>query len=214
MTIDEYRFKGQREKLIKLLIEKGISDKRVLDAMLEVPRHKFFEKGLIDYAYYDKPFPIPGGQTISQPYTVAFQTQLLDVQKGHKVLEIGTGSGYQTAILVKMGAIVYTIERQKELFSYAQNRLMENGIFAMVFYGDGYKGKPEYAPYDRILITCGAPYLPEALKNQLAIGGIIVVPMDSGNAQIMKRFIRIDKDTFVEEDHGRFSFVPMIGGIE
>ncbi len=214
MTLDEYRFKGLRDKLVQLLVQKGITDNNVLTAIGEVPRHKFVESGLEEYAYLDKPLPIPAGQTISQPYTVAFQTQLLEVKRGEKILEIGTGSGYQAAILAHMGAIVYSLERQKELYIFSQIRLSDLGYNVKVFYGDGYQGKPSYAPFNKIIITCGAPYLPEDLKNQVAIGGYIVVPMDDGNSQVMKRFIRVSENRFDEEDHGRFSFVPMVKGLE
>lgn len=214
MTRDDFRFKGQRLQLVRSLQQKGIVDKKVLEALLEVPRHAFFDAALIDYAYVDKAYPIAAGQTISQPYTVAFQSQLLEIEKGDKVLEIGTGSGYQAAILAKMGARVYSIERQRDLFKKSEMMFLQLGYNVKTFYGDGYLGKPTYGPFKKIIVTCGAPFLPEALKQQVEIGGFIVIPVDNGKSQIMKRFIRISEEEYKEEDHGLFSFVPMIDGIE
>ena len=207
---DDFKHKGMRRQLIDSLREKGITDQKVLDAMMNVPRHAFLESAFLPFAYDDKPFPIGSGQTISQPYTVAFQTQLLDLKRGQKVLEIGTGSGYQAAVLCELGAKVFTIERHKPLFRKSQRILEELGYRARVFYGDGYKGKPAFGPYDRILITCGAPEIPSALLEQLAPGGILVVPLGSGGLQEM---IRIEKDQEGElhtTKHGKFRFVPMI----
>lgn len=214
MIPDDFKYKGLRQQLVQSLERKGITDKNVLQAILMVPRHQFFDVGLLDYAYVDKAYPISAGQTISQPFTVAFQTQLLEVQKGEKVLEIGTGSGYQAAVLAQMGAKVYSIERQRELFKAAQLTFAKMGYNIKTFYGDGYAGKSTYGPFNKILVTCGAPFVPEALKNQVSIGGYIVIPVDNGQAQTMIRLVRISENEFSEEDHGLFSFVPMLGGTE
>ena len=214
MIPDDFKYKGLRSQLIQSLSNKGITDKRVLDAMMTVPRHQFFDIGLLDYAYVDKAYPIAAGQTISQPYTVAFQTQLLEVKPREKVLEIGTGSGYQAAILAQMGAKVFTIERQKELFKSSQRLFLQLGFNIRGFFGDGYAGKPTYGPFDKILVTCGAPFVPEALKEQLAIGGYIVIPVDKGSAQTMQRVTKLSETEFKTEDFGLFSFVPMVSGTE
>lgn len=214
MIPDDFKYKGLRQQLVQLLQRKGINDTNVLQAMLAVPRHQFFDIGLLDYAYIDKAYPIAAGQTISQPFTVAFQTQLLEIKKGDKVLEIGTGSGYQAAVLAQMGAKVFTIERQRELFKSAQLMFTKLGYNIKTFYGDGYVGKPTYGPYQKILVTCGAPFIPEALKSQVSIGGYIVIPVDNGQAQTMIRLVRASETEFREEDHGLFAFVPMLGGTE
>ncbi|HPW65843.1 MAG TPA: protein-L-isoaspartate(D-aspartate) O-methyltransferase [Salinivirgaceae bacterium] len=214
MIPDDFKYKGLRSQLVQSLSNKGITDKRVLDAMMTVPRHQFFDIGLLDYAYVDKAYPIAAGQTISQPYTVAFQTQLLEVKPREKVLEIGTGSGYQAAILAQMGAKVFTIERQKELFKSSQRLFSQLGLTIRGFFGDGYAGKPTYGPFDKILVTCGAPFVPEALKEQLATGGYIVIPVDKGSVQTMQRVIKLSETEFKTEDFGLFSFVPMVSGTE
>ena len=214
MIPDDFKYKGLRSQLVQSLSNKGITDKRVLDAMMTVPRHQFFDIGLLDYAYVDKAYPIAAGQTISQPYTVAFQTQLLEVKPREKVLEIGTGSGYQAAILAQMGAKVFTIERQKELFKSSQRLFSQLGLSIRGFFGDGYAGKPTYGPFDKILVTCGAPFVPEALKEQLAIGGYIVIPVDKGSVQTMQRVTKLSETEFKTEDFGLFSFVPMVSGTE
>jgi len=210
---DTYRHKGLRKKLIKQIRKKGIHDERVLAAMNALPRHFFLEKAFDDWAYEDKPFPIGNDQTISQPYTVAFQTSLLEVQKREKVLEIGTGSGYQAAILALLGARVYTIERQEQLYLNAKN-LLEKIQMGNIrcFLRDGYKGLPEFAPFDKILVTAGADQVPEALTSQLKIGGMLVIPV-GGDLQKMIRIIRIGEHKFKRENHGNFRFVPFLPGI-
>ena len=189
---DTAKHQGLRNQLVSILEQKGITDKNVLDAVKKVPRHLFLNSSFEDYAYQDKPFPIGAGQTISQPYTVAFQSQLLEVKKDHKILEIGTGSGYQTAILCAMGAKVYSIERQNELFKTTSLLLPKLGIRPKhLSFGDGYKGLPNYAPYDGIIVTAGAPFIPKPLMAQLKIGGRLVIPVDNGQGvQTMKLLIR------------------------
>ena len=209
---DTYKHKGQRKKLIEELKRKGIIDERVLAAILKIPRHFFLDIGFDKLAYQNKAFPIAAGQTISQPYTVAFQSQVLDISKGDKVLEIGTGSGYQTAVLLELGAKVFTIERQKELFQTARVLLTSLGYEAQFFYGDGYKGKATYGPFDKIIVTAGAPYIPDALKQQLKIGGIMVIPVGDSNEQIMYSLVRISKTEFKEVELGNFMFVPLLEG--
>ncbi len=202
--------KGERMKLVKELEKKGISDPDVLKAIAKVPRHLFFGNSIASHAYEDKAFPIASGQTISQPYTVAYQTELLDVKPGMKVLEIGTGSGYQAAVLMELGAKVYTIERIKELFNDAKHRFQEIGYHPKYqAYGDGYKGLPMYAPFDRIIVTAAAPYIPEALIEQLKPGGKLVIPVGKGK-QRMKLIIKDKEGKIHETDHGLFRFVPML----
>jgi len=209
--IDSYKHKGLRKQLVDSLRYKGIIDERVLKAMEEVPRHFFFDSSFLKYAYDDKPFPIGAGQTISQPYTVAFQTELLDVKKGDKILEIGTGSGYQACILAKLGAKVYTVERIKSLYIKSKNLLSEMGYLSIkVFYGDGYKGLSAFKPFDKILITAAAPFIPEMLIGHLKTGGILVLPLGGGDVQIMTRVIKISEKEHKTEDHGLFRFVPLL----
>ncbi len=209
--IDSFKHQGLRKQLIDLLRRKGIRDERVLQAMEAVPRHFFFDSSFHSFAYDDKPFPIGAGQTISQPYTVAFQTELLDVQKGEKILEIGTGSGYQAYILAKMGGRVYSIERIKSLYLKAKTFLPSIGCTNVkVFYGDGYKGLTSYAPFNKILITAAAPYIPDALINQLTLGGILVVPLGNSDVQIMTRAVKTAEGKYRTEDHGYFRFVPLL----
>jgi protein-L-isoaspartate(D-aspartate) O-methyltransferase len=209
---DTLKHKGMRKKLIDVLRAKGIEDERVLEAMMQIPRHLFFfDTAFLHLAYEDKAFPIGSGQTISQPYTVAFQTSLLMTKKREKILEIGTGSGYQTAVLSTLGVKVFTIERQQVLHDKSKVLLEEMGYKARCFYGDGYAGRPAFAPFDKILVTCGAPYVPDALKEQLKVGGRIVIPVGEANAS--QRMITIDKvsdTTFKEQEHGDFRFVPML----
>lgn len=212
--IDTYRHKGLRKKLVETVREKGIKDQRVLDALGKIPRHLFMDSGFVEFAYRDQAFPIGSGQTISQPYTVAFQTELLKIQKHEKVLEIGTGSGYQCAILLEMGVKVYTIERQRELYLKSRTLLSNLGYKPYFFYGDGYLGLPRFAPFDKILVTAGAPLVPEGLLNQLKIGGRMVVPVGGGGGQVMMAVDRISEDEFKESQHGYFAFVPMIKGRE
>ena len=214
-TDDSYRHKGLRKKLVQLIHSKGITDDRVLDAILEVPRHYFLDSAFDEKAYEDKAFPIGEGQTISQPYTVAYQSQLLEINPFMKVLEIGTGSAYQAVVLAEMGVQVYTIERQKKLFD--SNKLFEflkkyNSI--KFFYGDGYQGLPTYAPFDRVIITAAAPEVPKKLIEQLKPGGMMVIPLGAGDLQQMMRITKLENGALKEEVFDHFSFVPMLGGKE
>jgi len=209
--VDTFRHKGLRKKLVESIKKKGISSKSVLDAMEALPRHFFFDSGFLEFAYEDKAFPIGEGQTISQPYTVAYQTELLDVKRGQKVLEVGTGSGYQAAILFQMGAKVYSIERQRVLFQKAKEMLPKIGCMVKVHFGDGYNGLPAFAPFDRILVTAGAPFIPEKLVEQLKPGGRMVIPVDERDYQVMT-LITKDADNAIEiSRHGTFKFVPLLG---
>lgn len=209
---DTFEAKGKRKKLVAELKRKGIVDEDVLKAIDTVPRHLFMDPAFLVHAYVDKAFPISSGQTISQPYTVAVQTSLLKVKKRDKILEVGTGSGYQAAVLAAMGAKVYTIERFRDLFLKAQRTLAELGYAADFFYGDGYEGKPLYGPYDGIVITAAAPAIPEKLLYQLRTGGRLVVPLGSGDSQVMTVAERTGPDTFEYSQHGNFVFVPMLKG--
>ena len=209
---DSFRHKGLRKKLIDSIRSKGILNEDVLRAMDRVPRHLFMDSSFVNFSYTDKAFPIAAGQTISQPYTVAFQTELLEVKKHLKVLEVGTGSGYQTAVLLELGARVYTIERQRQLFLEAQKTLGPLNYKPIFFYGDGYEGLPAYQPYDRILITAAASEIPQQLLNQLAVGGILVVPEGDRFGQKMIRVVRETEDDFQRSEHGHFSFVPLLRG--
>lgn len=209
---DSFRHKGLRKKLIELLRSKGISDERILKAMDNVPRHIFMDSSFISFSYSDQAFPIGAGQTISQPYTVAFQTSLLEISPMDKVLEVGTGSGYQTAVLLEMGAKVYTIERQRELFLKAQSALKLMGYKPYVFYGDGYEGIPAYQPFDKILVTAAAPEVPEKLLDQLKIGGRLVIPVGGTEGQSMVKIVRESEKKFVRSEHGAFAFVPLLKG--
>jgi protein-L-isoaspartate(D-aspartate) O-methyltransferase len=211
---DTYRHKGLRRKLVETVRSKGISDERVLNALHTVPRHLFMDSSFIKFSYQDQAFPIGAGQTISQPYTVAFQTQLLDVKLNDKILEIGTGSGYQTAILLELGARVYTIERQKELYIKAQELLGKLGYKPHFFFGDGMEGKPAYGPYDKILITAAADEVPEKLLQQVKIGGIIVVPVGGRFSQSMMKIVRTSDKEYNKTSHGAFVFVPLLKGTE
>ncbi|WP_010249991.1 protein-L-isoaspartate(D-aspartate) O-methyltransferase [Myroides injenensis] len=207
---DSAKHQGLRNQLVEVLKQKGIEDRSVLQAVRSVPRHLFLDSSFEDFAYQDKAFPIGAGQTISQPYTVAFQSQLLKVEKDDKILEIGTGSGYQTAVLVAMGARVYSIERQNELYRKTSNLLPKLGIRAkLLTFGDGYKGLPNYAPFDSIIVTAGAPYIPQALLGQVKVGGRIIIPLGEEN-QIMTELIRINETQFEKFEHGDFKFVPML----
>ena len=210
MAPDTYKTRGLRNKLVKLLENKGITDLRVLQAIGKVPRHVFFENALLDHAYQDKAFPIGEGQTISQPYTVAFQTEKLEIKPKDKVLEIGTGSGYQASILIELGALVYTIEYNKVLFEKTKNFLPELGYKPFFFQGDGSKGLPSKAPFDKIIVTAGAPVLPEALTDQLAEGGILIIPIGDRERQMMVR-IRKQNGKLIREDFDYFAFVPLLG---
>ena len=210
---EDLRYLGLRKRLVDGLKVKGIRDDNVLNAIGKVPRHLFMESTFINFAYKDQAFPIGAGQTISQPFTVAFQTQCLHIQKNDKVLEVGTGSGYQAAVLLEMGAKVFTIERQKELYTKVQSFLPEIGYSPACFYGDGYKGLPNLAPFDKIIVTAGAPYIPEDLKNQLKIGGRMVIPVGGKNRQEMNVIIKISENEFKTEKHGSFVFVPLLKGV-
>lgn len=208
---DTYRHKGLRRQLAEQLKEKGISDKRVLQAIETVPRHLFLDNVFVDFAYKDMAFPIGEGQTISQPYTVAFQTELLDLKKGDKVLEVGTGSGYQTSVLMEMGAKVFTIERQKLLFDRTHILLPKVGYEPRFFYGDGYKGLPSFAPFDKILVTAGAEVIPPDLLGQLKPNGIMVIPVGGENdTYIMKRVTKSNVADMQIVNYGEFRFVPML----
>ena len=201
---------GLRNQLVSLLKEKGIVDKYVLEAINKIPRHLFLNSTFADFAYQDKAFPIGEGQTISQPYTVAFQTQLLEVKKDHKILEIGTGSGYQTAVLFLMGAKVYSVERQNKLFKQTSILLPKLGIRPKhLSFGDGYKGLPDHAPFDSIIVTAGAPTIPQALMAQLKIGGRLVIPLGE-EKQIMTLLIRKNETQFEKHEFGDFKFVPLL----
>jgi protein-L-isoaspartate(D-aspartate) O-methyltransferase len=209
---DSYRHKGLRQKLIQSLGEKGIKNNNVLEAMNRVQRHLFMDSSFINFSYADKAFPIAAGQTISQPYTVAFQTELLDPQKHQKILEVGTGSGYQTAVLLELGTRIYTIERQKELYTLAMKTLKTLGYKASFHYGDGYEGLPTFSPYDRILVTAGATEVPEKLLEQLAIGGRMVIPVGGKFGQKMILVVRESENDYTETIHGDFAFVPLLPG--
>ena len=208
--IDSTKHQGMRRHLVEQLRKKGITDEDVLSAIGSVPRHLFMDSGFESHAYQDKAFPIAAEQTISQPYTVAFQSQLLKICQGQSVLEIGTGSGYQTSILTLLGADVYSIERQHQLYRYSMRQLPKLGYFPKkLVFGDGYKGLPEFAPFDRILVTAGATEIPKALLDQLSIGGRMVIPVGTGT-QEMILIVRISTKEFEKQKHGTFRFVPML----
>ncbi len=209
---DDIRQQGKRNILINEIRNKRITDSLVLDAMSIVPRHFFMDSSFIDFAYKDSAFPIGAGQTISQPYTVAFQSSLLKCQKGDKVLEIGTGSGYQAAVLAQMGVELYTIERQEKLYLKSKEILRKLGYRVNVIFDDGHNGAEKFAPYDKILVTAAATKVPENLLLQLKIGGMMVVPIGS-DVQIMTRITRETQSDFVQETFGKFSFVPMLQGV-
>ncbi len=213
MVEESFEAKGKRKRLIEELRSKGISDESVLKAMGRVPRHLFMDDAFLNHAYQDKAFPIAAGQTISQPYTVAVQTILLNVGKHDRVLEIGTGSGYQAAILAEMGVKVYTIERQRELYRKAQALLGSMGYRIQFFLGDGYEGQPQYGPYDGIVITAATAEVPDKLLRQLRIGGRLVVPRGDRDTQVMTLYTRRGEDDYEITTHGYFVFVPMLKGI-
>jgi len=210
MIDDNYKLRGLRNKLVKKLREKGIQDGAVLAAIGKVPRHVFFENALIDHAYQDKAFPIGEGQTISQPYTVAFQSEKLEIRSGDRVLEIGTGSGYQACILMELGAKVYTIEYNRNLYEKAKDFLPRLGYKPYFFYGDGSKGLPSKAPFDKIIVTAGAPVVPTALSDQLAEGGILVIPVGGRDKQSMLQ-LRKEKGKLIKKEFANFAFVPLLG---
>jgi protein-L-isoaspartate(D-aspartate) O-methyltransferase len=209
--VDRYREKGARKKLVEYLRERGIADEKVLNAIGKVPRHYFFDETFWNQAYKDIAFPIGDGQTISQPYTVAYQTELLHIKSGDKVLEIGTGSGYQTCILIELGATVFTIERQENLYNRTRQVLPHIGYQAEFFYGDGSKGIAEHAPFDKIIVTAGAPLVPEILLKQLKIGGILVIPVGDEKSQKMITVLRVAENDFEKFVLDTFRFVPLVG---
>jgi len=210
---DNYLHKGLRKQLIQTLRDKGIKDERVLAALEAIPRHFFLDNAFERIAYEDRAFPISAGQTISQPYTVAFQTQLLEIKKFDKILEIGTGSGYQCCVLAELGAMIYTIERQKPLYDQlSQFFLLKNYPNIKRFYGDGFEGLPSFAPFDKIIITAAAPFVPEKLLAQLKPGGIMVVPVGDENGQKMLKITKDKQGNVHEEERGDFIFVPMLVG--
>ena len=207
---DSFKHKGLRKKLIQTIKSKGINNTNVLSAIGNVPRHLFMDSGFIDHAYQDKAFPIGADQTISQPFTVAFQTELLEVNKGDKVLEVGTGSGYQAAVLCELGANVFSIERQGELYKKVVSFLSSINYYPKkIVYGDGYKGLKEEAPFDSIIVTAGAPFVPKTLLNQLKIGGRLVIPVGE-NIQIMTLYVRVSEKKFNMKEFGEFQFVPLL----
>lgn len=208
--MDTFKHKGMRRKLIEELKERGISDENILQAFDATPRHFFLDLAFEKQAYSNTAFQIGKGQTISHPYTVAFQTQLLELKKREKILEIGTGSGFQTAILCQLGTKVFSIERHRELYLNAKNILEKLGHQPRLTFGDGFKGQPTFAPFDKILVTCGAPFIPQALLDQLKVGGILVIPVGEGKKQIMTRMIKLSETEFEEATYGDFSFVPML----
>ncbi len=210
---DSYRHKGLRKKLVDSIRQKGITNEQVLDAMMNIPRHYFLDTALDHIAYEDRAFPIGEGQTISQPYTVAYQTQLLEVEPYDKILEIGTGSAYQASVLAEMGANVFTIERQKKLFEINKEFIFRKKYSNIkFFYGDGFEGLPTFAPFDKILITAAAPFIPPKLVQQLKPQGLMVVPLDDDGIQKMMRITKNDDGTYEEETFSNFSFVPMLKG--
>lgn len=207
---DSFKHKGLRKKLIQTIKSKGINNANVLSAIGKVPRHLFMDSGFIDHAYQDKAFPIGADQTISQPFTVAFQTELLEVNKGDKVLEVGTGSGYQAAVLCELGANVFSIERQGDLYKKVVNFLPSINYYPKkIVYGDGYKGLKEEAPFDSIIVTAGAPFVPKTLLNQLKIGGRLVIPVGE-NIQVMTLYVRVSEKKFNMKEFGEFQFVPLL----
>lgn len=212
-TEDTYRHKGLRKKLVEGIRKKGITDEKLLEAINNIARHFFLDSAFDEVAYEDRAFPIGEGQTISQPYTVAYQSQLLEVKSFEKILEVGTGSGYQACVLAELGAQVYTIERQKKLFDSNKTfSFLKKYLSIKLFYGDGYEGLPTYAPFDKILITAAAPEIPVKLIEQLKPGGMMVIPLGSGDVQQMIRITKLENGSLKEEVFDYFSFVPMIEG--
>ena len=211
IPVDSYRHQGLRKLLVQIIRQKGISDQQVLAAIEMVPRHFFFDSSFLEYAYEDKPFSIGAGQTISQPYTVAFQSELLQIKKNDKVLEIGTGSGYQACVLAEMGAKVFTIERQKSLFDKTSKFLPMIGYHTIkTFFGDGYKGLATFAPFDKVIVTAAAPFIPDALLEQLKPGGILVIPVGANDVQIMTTVTKLADNTYEKMEYGAFRFVTML----
>lgn len=211
---DTHRHKGLRQQLVNELKTKGIKDERILQAFMDIPRHYFLEKTFSDWAYKDVAFPIDADQTISQPYTVAMQTALLDIKKGDKVLEVGTGSGFQACVLAHMGAKVYSIERQKKLYDKTEKFLHDIGYGQVrTLYGDGYDGAPRFAPFDKILITAGASEIPTSLIEQLKPDGIMVIPLGEGDLQKMLKITKTEEGTLKKENFGNYRFVPFLKGV-
>ena len=214
MQEDNYRHKGMRRSLVEELKNKGISDENVLNAINAVPRHVFLDSSFLEFAYQDKAFPIGSGQTISQPFTVAFQSSLLEIKKNMKVLEIGTGSGYQACVLAEMGAKVFSIERQRKLYTKTKAFLAEFPYRIKMFLGDGNKGLPTYGPFDRIIITAAAPEIPQTLVDQLKVGGMMVIPLcENETHQTMLRLTKQEDGSLKREEYGNFRFVPMLKGV-
>lgn len=214
MIKDNYRLAGLRRNLVDYLLRKGINDTRILDAFSDIPRHWFIGEGFEELAYEDTPFKIGCNQTISQPYTVAFMTDLLEIKTGDRVLEIGTGSGYQAAVLSYMNAKVYTIERQKELYEATTAHLHKIGFDRIrTTFGDGYKGWPRFAPFDKIIVTAGASTIPNELLQQLEIGGHLVIPVGNGEEKTMQKITRKSKDQYTKQEYGTFQFVPFLPGV-
>ena len=207
---DSFKHQGLRRKLIEHIRVKNIASSSVLEAMMKVPRHLFIDGAFLEKSYEDYAFPIGEGQTISQPSTVAIQTTLLKLKEGDKILEIGTGSGYQTSILCQFNVKIYSIERQRVLFQRTKKLLRNLGCKAQCFYGDGYKGLPQFAPFDKIIITCGAPEIPKALVDQLKVGGRMIIPVGGDGIQEMQVISKDESGTVSIEQHGKFSFVPML----
>ena len=208
--LDSFRHKGLRKQLVDVLSEKGINNPKILDGINSIPRHLFIDNAFVNFAYKDQAFPIGSGQTISQPYTVAFQTELLDPHPYEKILEVGTGSGYQTSLLLYLESDVYSIERQKELYLKTKSFLPKLGYKCHLIYGDGYKGLPKFAPFDKIIVTCGAPSIPLNLIKQIKIGGKMVVPIGDSSKQVMHLIERISENEIKTTKHGDFLFVPML----
>lgn len=212
MLNDTYKHRGLRKQLVETIRAKGIKDEAVLQAINSIPRHLFLDSSFLAFAYQDQAFPIGSGQTISQPYTVAFQTELLEIKPRDLVLEVGTGSGYQACVFAEMGAKVLSIERQKKLFEKTKKFLTQFNYRIKLFYGDGYKGLPAYAPFDKIIVTAGAPFIPEELLKQLKIGGRLVIPVDiAKDLQEMTCIHKIGENEYEKHLHGQFRFVPMLG---
>lgn len=208
---DTYRHKGMRKALVEEVQKKGIKDVAVLEAIGKIPRHLFLDSSFDRFAYQDVAFPIGSGQTISQPYTVAFQSELLEISKGQKILEVGTGSGYQACVLVELGAKVYSIERQRNLYDKTKKFVEQLGYRMNLFYGDGYKGLPTYGPFDKIIVTAGAPEIPKELLLQLKVGGWMVIPVgNQDTGQIMTKITRVKEIEFAQKTYGNFAFVPML----
>ncbi|MBK6666697.1 MAG: protein-L-isoaspartate(D-aspartate) O-methyltransferase [Saprospiraceae bacterium] len=215
IVVDTHRHRGLRQQLVKELKTKGIRDERILDAFMQIPRHFFLEKTFAEWAYKDVAFPIDADQTISQPFTVAMQTSLLNIKKGDKVLEIGTGSGFQASVLYHIGAKVYTIERQKKLFEKTEKFLHDLGFGNVrTLFGDGYEGAPRFAPFDKIIITAGAVEIPKKLIDQLKPNGLMVIPLgDESGVQKMLRITKNEDGSLTRENFGNYRFVPFLKGV-